>query len=201
MTQLSPRLTRMLLNFVCSRKWTPYYHLPEYMERYWLLGADNVERNREKPGFAPRRRSWLYRWLTNRIAARLHHTLRSDRDRALHDHPSWNISIVLTGGYWEVCEPNELSKDMSAFYGYILEQLESSPGQPHIAAEWMNIRWRGPGSIVFLCLGSVLRRRQPGLQQRPQRVPRACRPQIAHLTIQSFKGASSEQSTVDRREP
>lgn len=31
----------------------------------------------------------------------LHHFLRSDDDRALHDHPWWNVSILLTGGYIE----------------------------------------------------------------------------------------------------
>ena len=31
----------------------------------------------------------------------LHHFLRSDDDRALHDHPSWNISIILDGEYTE----------------------------------------------------------------------------------------------------
>jgi len=32
----------------------------------------------------------------------LHHILRSDDDRALHDHPWFNVSIVLRGGYLEV---------------------------------------------------------------------------------------------------
>src|SRR5271156_1916144 len=31
----------------------------------------------------------------------LHHFLRSDDDRALHDHPSWNISFILEGAYTE----------------------------------------------------------------------------------------------------
>lgn len=38
------------------------------------------------------------RWFSNIY---LHRILRSDDDRALHDHPWWNISIVLRGGYWE----------------------------------------------------------------------------------------------------
>src|ERR1700756_4330698 len=32
----------------------------------------------------------------------LHHFLRSDDDRALHDHPWWNCSILLRGRYVEV---------------------------------------------------------------------------------------------------
>lgn len=31
----------------------------------------------------------------------LHHFLRSDDDRALHDHPWWNLSIILEGRYVE----------------------------------------------------------------------------------------------------
>lgn len=31
----------------------------------------------------------------------LHHFLSSDEDRALHDHPWWNISVLLSGSYLE----------------------------------------------------------------------------------------------------
>lgn len=31
----------------------------------------------------------------------IHHFLRSDEDRALHDHPYWNLSILLRGSYTE----------------------------------------------------------------------------------------------------
>jgi len=31
----------------------------------------------------------------------LHHFLRSDDDRALHDHPWWNVSLLIDGGYVE----------------------------------------------------------------------------------------------------
>lgn len=31
----------------------------------------------------------------------LHHFLRSDDDRALHDHPWWNLSVLLEGEYTE----------------------------------------------------------------------------------------------------
>lgn len=36
----------------------------------------------------------------------LHHFLRSDDDRALHDHPWWNISWLLSGDYAEVVPVN-----------------------------------------------------------------------------------------------
>jgi hypothetical protein len=48
-----------------------------YMQRWWLI---------------PRNRIFnIY----------LHHFLRSDDDRALHDHPWWNASILLKGKYTE----------------------------------------------------------------------------------------------------
>lgn len=37
----------------------------------------------------------------------LHHFLRSDDDRALHDHPWWNFSWLLHGDYIEVTAPHE----------------------------------------------------------------------------------------------
>lgn len=49
--------------------------------------------------------AYMFRWW--RIARNwamniyYHIVLRSDDDRALHDHPWWNFSIVLDGGYFE----------------------------------------------------------------------------------------------------
>lgn len=34
----------------------------------------------------------------------IHKFMRSDDDRALHDHPWWFVSIVLRGGYYEITE-------------------------------------------------------------------------------------------------
>lgn len=48
-----------------------------YMRRWWLI---------------PRNR-WFNIYL--------HHFMRSDDDRALHDHPWWNFSILLRGRYVE----------------------------------------------------------------------------------------------------
>jgi hypothetical protein len=56
----------------------------------------------------------------------VHKMLRDDEGRALHDHRSWNVSIVLAGGYWEVVP--------------MVQELPASP-------TWR--RWRGPGSIIF----------------------------------------------------
>jgi hypothetical protein len=42
----------------------------------------------------------IFRWRGWQLS--LHKWLRSDDDRALHDHSGNNLSIILTGGYWEV---------------------------------------------------------------------------------------------------
>lgn len=42
----------------------------------------------------------IFRWRGWQFS--LHKWLRSDDDRALHDHSGHNVSIILNGGYWEV---------------------------------------------------------------------------------------------------
>lgn len=48
---------------------------------------------------------YLYRWWlfrSRRIGCVYLHCIEADDDdRALHDHPAWNLSIVLKGSYWE----------------------------------------------------------------------------------------------------
>ncbi|AEY69528.1 hypothetical protein AH2_00018 [Burkholderia phage vB_BceS_AH2] len=115
-------------NFI--KKWlirraqrTPYFDLIHdgalYMERWWL---------RKPPGHGEH--SSTYDKTKSGIGIRVHHTVRSDRGRDLHDHPWWNISIVLAGGYWEI--------------------VPMSQAQPAAWDEHCYRRiWRGPGSIVF----------------------------------------------------
>jgi len=47
---------------------------------------------------------YLYRWtlIFFGYTIRLHHWIKSDDCRYFHDHPSWLISIVLKGYYWNV---------------------------------------------------------------------------------------------------
>lgn len=74
---------------------TPYFHLEGYMNRWWLFNAygsdltlDDVKRGLDK------KRRWL-------PSVRIHHILRKDQGRDLHDHP-WNArTIILKGWYWE----------------------------------------------------------------------------------------------------
>lgn len=63
----------------------------------------------------------------------LHNMRRSDEDRALHDHPWWNVSIVLKGGYLEHTPSHGYNGAMTYW---------SNDGR-------YNTHWRRPGSIVF----------------------------------------------------
>ena len=74
---------------------TPYFHIKDddgsvYMERYWLF-------NRYSHGSDGAGRRWSD-WLPS---IRIHHIMREDRDRHLHDHP-WNArTFILRGWYIE----------------------------------------------------------------------------------------------------
>lgn len=48
------------------------------------------------------RRWWVLPRSERRWNVYLHNILNDDDDRAMHDHPGWNLSIVLRGGYWEI---------------------------------------------------------------------------------------------------
>jgi hypothetical protein len=78
----------------------------------------------------------------------LHNQVRDDEDSELHDHPWWNVSLVLKGGYWETT-PRFRNKYMlrrmtepharmgnSGFVAYMFEP-------PH------HRQWRKPGSVIF----------------------------------------------------
>jgi hypothetical protein len=60
-----------------------------------------------KPDFVigPPTDPYLERWYIIRLrwlfSVYLHHIRHDDEDRALHDHPWWNISIIIRGGYTE----------------------------------------------------------------------------------------------------
>lgn len=76
---------------------------------------------------------YLQRWYVlprNRwFCIYLHRMLRDDDDRALHDHPGANISLVLRGGYWE----------------WLFNRAPES-GKP---LPFLTRRRRRPGQIIF----------------------------------------------------
>ncbi len=75
----------------------------------------------------------------------LHRIERSDDDRALHDHPWWNASIVLAGGYFEVLPVVKPLRRGSLDYWF------KAGGGPTLRREAarQTARHRGPGALVF----------------------------------------------------
>lgn len=101
----------------------------------------------EEPWFKPKRKHdeviggeenpYIQRWYLARKSSikvlenlYLHKILRGDDDRALHDHPWWNISLILRGGYWEHMPVNRV------LYAARLDMRTRRV-------------WRGPGRIVL----------------------------------------------------
>lgn len=68
---------------------------------------------------APHGSPYLRRWYVlprNRwFNVYLHQFLRSDDDRALHDHPWWNCSVLLAGEYTEVTFSDALACELGGF--------------------------------------------------------------------------------------
>lgn len=74
----------------------------------------------------------------------LHKFLRSDHDRALHDHP-WNfVSIILKGGYWEFADDRAIPYKQKAGnerkYGSTYGQPEDKAYTMHIEREKFSSR-------------------------------------------------------------
>jgi hypothetical protein len=107
--------------------------LPDGLTRKLLLWHQRKTTSREKdvriPG-TPSIPAYMLRWWQwSRNAffnCYLHIVLRSDDDTALHDHPWWNFSIVLEGGYFE----------HSILEGGVHTKTWYGPGM-------MQFRWRG----------------------------------------------------------
>lgn len=134
---------------------TPYHDIGDYMGRTWV----RTEEDR------------------NVYSARVHEVKRSDSDRALHDHPWGNMSLVLSGGYWEVlpgqfqaasekmrfgvsCYERFLPKDASTLSWLfrevqLLNTMIRSSGAKDLPKRRidrlneMGVFWRGPGDVVF----------------------------------------------------
>lgn len=71
---------------------TPFFHLPGYMERWWVFNPYQDSHGQIIE------RSWLMRCLPS---IRVQHIMRADNERHRHDHP-WNArTFILRGWYME----------------------------------------------------------------------------------------------------
>jgi hypothetical protein len=106
-----PAVTRWLIQ---RAQRTPYYHIAAqgseevYMGRWWLFNPYGKGVDGE---VLPARWSWL-------PSIRIHHILRADNDRDLHDHP-WNARTIILSGWYEEERPFSGRDDGAAFFrGY-----------------------------------------------------------------------------------
>ncbi len=84
-----------IANYLIKRSMkTPYQHLPDYMNRYWLFNKYEYTPGTDEAGYDKRK----YKWLPS---IRIHHILREDRGRDMHDHPWDARTIILKGMYVE----------------------------------------------------------------------------------------------------
>lgn len=101
---------------------------------------------------------------------KLHHILRSDDDRDLHDHPWSFLSIILWGGYWEHRERDCPARPLDG--GPHLAFERERGGARNLVrnycrycglarANWTRRTWYGPGAILWRPLPSVHRLELP----------------------------------------
>lgn len=118
----SPFLTGMIVRqfgqqLIDRAVQTPYFHLEDYMQRFWLLKPAS------KRGTAPK---GLFKQVRD-LGIRIHCIMRSDRDGALHDHPWLNISVILKGCYWEVIPLGNRSPNRLPRHAVLIEDPNHEP--------------------------------------------------------------------------
>lgn len=135
-----PVLRWLVDRLIARAKRTPYYDLPGYMNRYWLVPYNVVIERKvffpsvndleggvytitDGTGLVSWRQPFTRLIQMCGIAARVHEILRSDLGREPHDHPWWYLTIILKGGY---CE-----------HRY------------DAAGKLISSKWHGAGSVLF----------------------------------------------------
>lgn len=119
-----PRVAAWL---IARAKRTPYFHLADYMARWWLFNPFEPTQGLRTFPRVP-------------FAVRVHHIMREDRERHQHDHP-WNArTIILQGWYIEqrlAPDGSLISRKRSAgdtatlHFGEYHHIAEVSPGGVH----------------------------------------------------------------------
>jgi hypothetical protein len=99
-------------------------------------------------------RPYLLRWWViprNRwFNIYFHQFLRSDDERALHDHPWASCSILLSGRYVEVTPGRATIRQAGAWSGFTFRRAEAAhrialfAGDPHVFTLFMTGPWQRP---------------------------------------------------------
>ena len=110
---------------------TPYFHLEGYMNRYWLFNAYDFDTQDKY-----KRKSEQITWLPS---IRIHHILRKDEDRHLHDHPWDARTIILKGWYKE--------RKQAEVFGYHTRTLTAGDTSPIRYGEYHSIDEVSEGGV------------------------------------------------------
>lgn len=123
---MNPRLANFIIRAALN---TPYFHLPGYMDRFWIVPFAKTKYPGADGCGLLNWRHYPIKWILQRlrVAVRVHHILRSDHDRAFHDHPWPYVTVILKGGYTEIAPVYDAS-------GLYIGNKRT---------------WYGPGSILF----------------------------------------------------
>lgn len=129
--------------------------LPYSIRRRLLAWAEKVKAKREPDVFIGGRDDpYMLRWHIlprNRFCnLYLHEFRRSDDDRALHDHPWGNVSILLDGAYIEHLPGNRKE------YRFAGDIIRRGPGSPH-RIELLNLEPHSNATTTLFLTGPKVR--------------------------------------------
>lgn len=120
---------------------TPYSHLPGYMGRWWLFNPYETAQGERVA------RNWFMRQLPS---IRIHHILRADDERHLHDHP-WNArTFILRNLYWEKREDGQVyMRQVGTTARLRFGEFHRITGVQHGGVWTLFITWRYRGTWGF----------------------------------------------------
>ena len=131
---------------IARAKLTPYQHIMSadgtemYMGRWWLFNPYSRETHKARFWWCP----WSFR---------IHHIMREDADRDLHDHP-WNARTIILRGWYT--EQRLLRPDDPALHQLLMKasELRQSFDAAFQATEYID---RRPGDTAQLLHGEYHR--------------------------------------------
>lgn len=175
-------IDRLVTWIIARAMRTPYFHLPGYMNRYWLVPFADAE---GKDGcYVAHWRRNPFVWLCQRlgVALRVHEILRGDTGDFYHDHPASFISLILRKGYLErrpVFNHGMYSHDVTQWFG---------PGRVLYRrfSDWHRIEFIGPEPVYTLVLWFPWRQKwgyltQPRFKQYYRDVHRAASQRLPEI--------------------
>lgn len=128
---------------------TPYSHItgPDgsvYMRRFWLFNPYGKDPEGE---ILPPRWSWL-------PSIRVHHIMRPDSDRHLHDHP-WNARTIVLDGWYDEERPGRFChRRREGYTGRLLFGQYHRIDKISAGGVWtLFFTWRKRGTWGFLVDG------------------------------------------------